>query len=101
MGGRLHAIDTRNTLQYERANIQEQLRRLADNARTRMTDPSLELMSEVYDLLDIDLVRVTAERFEGTGTIPIPEDGGEVWEKGPQRLYSNLTAVRFRFAVTA
>jgi len=35
-------------------------------------------MAEVFDLLQIDLVRVAGDRFEGTGSIPIPEDGGDI-----------------------
>ena len=55
-------------------------------------------MAEVFDLLDIRLHRVAEDRFEGTGTIPIPDDeggngdllpvgsGGEVSKAGPRDL---------------
>ena len=54
--------------------------------------------AEVFDLLDIRLHRVAEDRFEGTGTIPIPDDeggngdllpvgsGGEVSKAGPRDL---------------
>ena len=37
-------------------------------------------MPQVFDLLDIDLVRIANHQFEGTGPIPSPEDEGEVWK---------------------
>ena len=57
-------------------------------------------MAHVFDLLDIDLVRIANQQFEGTGSIPIPEDGAMFGKRGLSPLLSNLTAVRFRIAVT-
>lgn len=68
-------------------------------------------MAQVFDLLDIQLHRVEQNRFEGTGTIPIPDDddenvdllpvgsGGEVSSKVPQPLYSNLTGLKLSFSL--
>ncbi len=70
-------------------------------------------MAEVFDLLGIQLHRVAPDRFEGTGTIPLPDDdrpdndllpvghSGEVSKKRPQPLYANLTGLDFPLDVTA
>ena len=44
-----------------------------------------EGMAEIYDSLELDLVRIASNRFEGTGSIPLAENEGDVWLKGPQR----------------
>jgi hypothetical protein len=101
---RLDKIDQAETT----AHISEdRLLVLADRAKVRLEDPTPELMAEVFDLLDIQLHRVATDRFEGTGTIPIPEDGdllqlesgGEVSTKGPLRPFANLTGSEFRIPV--
>ena len=91
---RLDEIDARRSP----TNIsEEQIRNLTEQARLRLDNPTPELMAKVFDLLDIRLHRADDNRFEGTGTIPIPEDGdieellsaggkGEVSSKGPQAL---------------
>ena len=77
---------------------EEQIRNLTEQARSRLDNPTPELMAEVFDLLDIRLHRAADNRFEGTGTIPIPEGDadkeellpvgveGEVSAKGPHPL---------------
>ena len=91
---------------------EEQIRNLTGQAKSRLDNPTPELMAEVFDLLDVRLHRAADNRFEGTGTIPIAEDGdieelllvglkGEVSAKGPRRLYSNLTGLEFPLDVTA
>lgn len=71
---RLDEIDDQQTV----TNISDdQLRTLSEQARTRLHDSTPELMAEVFDLLDIQLHRVGDDRFEGTGTIPIPDSDGE------------------------
>ena len=90
---RLDEIDQQQTV----VKISEkQLRTLAEQARSRLDNPTPELMAEVFDLLDIQLHRVAPDRFEGTGTIPLPDDdrpdsdllpvghSGEVSKEGPQ-----------------
>ena len=71
---RLDEIDHQQTEAYI---SEDQLRTLSEQARTRLQDPTPELMAEVFDLLDIQLHRVGDDRFEGTGTIPIPDDDNE------------------------
>ena len=71
-------------------------------------------MAELFDILEIELHRSEdGTRFEGTGSIPIPDNGwdsddpgpleavltGEVGEQRLQRPLSNRTAVRFRIEV--
>ena len=114
--------DERQTLQSRLDEIDEnqrtahvsesQLRTLAEQAQTRLDNPNPELMAQVFDLLDIQLHRVEQNRFEGTGTIPIPDDDdeqgdsilvssrGEVSSKVPQPLYSNLAGLEFHLEVT-
>jgi hypothetical protein len=61
----------------------------------------------VGDPLQIELLRsIDGDRFEGTGSVPIPEDGtgvlgyaGEVREGTPRRICSNLTAIAPRIEV--
>ena len=79
---RLDDLNRRHALQLDEATMEQQLRNLADTARDRLLEPTPELMSKVFDLLHIDLVRTSSDLFEGTGTIPLPRDGGEVWEEG-------------------
>ena len=81
----LRDIDRRAELSLNALTVEEQLKSLAATARERMANPTDELMAELFDLLEIDMVRVDDARFEGTGSIPLPEDGGEVWIEGPQR----------------
>jgi hypothetical protein len=78
-------IDPRQAMKADFGTVEDQLRGLVDTARLRMTNPTTETMVEVFDLLELGLVRVGDHRFEGTGNIPIPADGGEVWDEGPQR----------------
>ncbi len=77
---------------------------LADRARERLQNPTLEEVAALFDVLRIDLQRAPdGASFSGKGTIPIPpEDGGwlgEVWEEGPRGLYPNLTGLRFEIRV--
>ena len=105
---RLDEIDHQQTEAYI---SEDQLRTLSEQARTRLQDPTPELMAEVFDLLDIQLHRVGDDRFEETGTIPLPErDGdneellpaglkGEVYAKGPRGPYSNLAGLKLSFSL--
>ena len=77
---------------------------LVSAAQEKLAKPTLELMAQIFDLLEIELHRSEdGHRFEGTGSIPIPEDGdnpfGEVGEGGPQGLYANLTGLEFHLEV--
>jgi hypothetical protein len=67
-------------------------RRLSQLAADRLADPTTELMAEVFDLLQVDLIRVKGRTFEGVARIPLPDpdSGGEVWEGAPQDPLSNL-----------
>ena len=99
-------IEQRAQLRGQRQSIVDQLKTLAKQARTRLADPTPELMAQVFDSLELDLTRVDSNVFEGTGSIPILEDGtgdllGEVHEGGLRRPYSRLTAIRFRIEVAA
>jgi hypothetical protein len=53
------------------------------SVRTRLSDPDEKLMADVFNLLELKLHLVEPYRSEGTGSIPIPNDGGgEVSEGG-------------------
>jgi len=54
-------------------------------AEERLANPTTRGKAELFDLLELDLVRVDAYKFEGTASIPIPADGGEIWPKVPLR----------------
>jgi DNA invertase Pin-like site-specific DNA recombinase len=56
------------------ASLESAIRALTASARERLTNPSPGLMAEVFALFEIDLHRVAADRFEGTGILPIPDD---------------------------
>lgn len=86
-------------LRLNAESVERQLRRLAEQARDKLMDPTPELMAAVFDLLELDLVRIGDDHFEGTGSIPLPGDGGEVDLEVPQPLYRNLTAIRFGIEV--
>jgi hypothetical protein len=49
-------------------------------------------MAEVFDLLQVDLIRVEGRTFEGVARIPIPDPDsmGEVWEGALRDPLSNL-----------
>ena len=82
---RLAAIERRQALQQQSGTVEEQLRKLARTAHNRLQDATPEQMAQLYDLLDLDLIRTGARRFEGTGSIPIHE-AGDIWENAPQGL---------------
>lgn len=50
-------------------------------------------MAELFDLIELDLERVGDHRFEGTASIPIPPDGGEVWGEVPRRVHLHTPVV--------
>jgi hypothetical protein len=45
-------------------------------------------MAEVFDLLDLDLIRTEGRTFEGVARIPLPDPDsrGEVWEGVPEAI---------------
>jgi len=90
----LTQAEQRQRLRTQRATVGQQIDAFVDTAQERMASPTVELMAQVFDLLDIDLVGIANHQFEGTGSIPIPEDGGEVWKEGPQRLTPRRSASR-------
>jgi DNA invertase Pin-like site-specific DNA recombinase len=63
-------------------------RRYAALARTKLDNPSEELMTEIFDLIELDLVRVEHRTFEGSARLPLPdmEAQSEVWEEALQRM---------------
>lgn len=85
-------LDELDALEVAPPISERQLRAFAEQAQSRLDKVTPELMAEIFDLLDIQLHRVDENRFEGTGTIPIPDDGdllrvgssGEVWKEGPR-----------------
>jgi DNA invertase Pin-like site-specific DNA recombinase len=66
-------------------SVPEAVERLSALAQSRLADPTIELMAEVFDLLQVDLIRVEGRTFEGVARIPIPDPDsrGEVWEGAP------------------
>ena len=69
-----------------------------------LADPTTELMAEVFNLLQVDLIRVEGRTFEGVARIPIPDpdSGAEVWEGALQDPLSNLpwSAMRVPFPIS-
>ena len=64
-------LERHDQMRIGNQNLEDQLQRLAQNARSRLADPTTELMTSVFDVLQLDLVRVGDDRFEGTGSIPV------------------------------
>ncbi len=69
-------------------SVPEAVERFSRLAEARLADPTAELMAEVFDLLQVDLIRVEGRTFEGVARVPIPdpESRGEVWEGAPPAL---------------
>ena len=72
---------------------------LVDGAEDRLANLTTGEMAELFDLLELVLVRVDAHRFEGTAYIPVPPDGGEIWKEGPQRPRADVPALPFTLTV--
>ncbi len=73
-------------------SVPEAARRLSLIAKARLTNPTVELMADVFDLLQVDLIRVEGRSFEGVARLPLPDPQteGEVWveallPRGPRR----------------
>jgi hypothetical protein len=66
-------------------SVPEAVERLSRLAEARLADPTVELMAEVFDLLEVDLIRIQGRTFEGVARLPLPDPstGGEVWEGAP------------------
>ena len=96
----LDEINRRETLRQARASLPDRLKALADTARTRLADPDEKLMAEPFDLLEIELRLVEPYRFEGTGSIPIPDNPSEVSEEGPRHHCTNLPGLAIRFKLS-
>jgi len=79
----LDEVKRRNDRHIDATTAEQQISELAATARSRLDNPSLETIAALYDVLDLDLTRTGSDRFEGTGVIPIPENGGKVWGEGP------------------
>ena len=81
----LDDLDRRSRLRVERGTLDDQLTGLAEKAKAKLSDLTTREMAELFDLIELDLERVSDHKFVGTASIPIPENGGEVWEEEPQR----------------
>lgn len=88
------------------------LKELARRAAHRLHSADRATQAAIFDLLDLQLYRTDETAFEGTAALPLvddpalldeilPTDAGDVRTKVPQRLDSNLTAIRFRIEVAA
>ena len=73
----------RGTLTVE--SVPEAALRLSQLAEARLKHPTTALMAEVFDLLEVDLIRIEGRTFEGIARIPLPDmqKSGEVWEGAP------------------
>jgi hypothetical protein len=81
----LNDIERRASQQIRADTIEQQIEMLVDGSQDRLTNLTTGGMADLFDLLELDLVRVDAYRFEGTGSIPIRADGGEIWVEPPAR----------------
>ena len=79
-------IEQREHLNVERASLGQQLHDLAERAEAKLDSLTEPETAELFDLLQLDVERIGAHKFEGTASIPIPPDGGEVWTEEPQPL---------------
>ena len=68
-------------------SIPEAAQRLAALANARLANPTIDLMAEVFDLLQLDLTRTEGRTFEGVAQLPLPDPDteGEVWAEAPLR----------------
>ena len=86
----LARVTGENRLLIDRTSTEAQLRQLAVSAQERLANPTPEMMTEVFDLLDLDLIRVEGGLYEGVGRLPLPPgndaDEGEVWAKEPPSI---------------
>lgn len=76
--------------------VPEAVQRLSHLAKTRLANPTIELMAEVFDLFEVDLIRIEGRTFEGVARIPFPdpENGGEVWKGALQRRLLEIEETR-------
>ena len=93
-------IEQREHLNVERASLGQQLHDLAERAEAKLDSLTEPETAELFDLLQLDVERIGAHKFEGTASIPIPPDGGEVWTEEPQPLYPILNGSEFPLEVT-
>ena len=92
----LRVLDRRTRSGVERGTVEDQLVDLAQRASRKSDTLTMEEKVELFDLLKLDLVRVGAEKLEGTASIPVPADGGEIWVEGPQPLLPPLGSASCR-----
>lgn len=102
----IREIEQRAQLRGQRQSIEWQLRTVAEQTRTRLADPTPERLAQAFDILELDLTRVDSNVCEGSGSIPILENGtgnllGEVHEETLRRPYPKLTGVTFGAQVRA
>jgi hypothetical protein len=66
-------------------SVPEAAERLSRLAEARLNDPTVELMAEVFDLLDVDLIRSEGRTFEGVARLPLPDPDADsdVWKGVP------------------
>jgi hypothetical protein len=108
-GGDLHGDALERALEAtstDRATVEKELSRIEKTQRGRLTvesvpeaalrlsrlaeaslaTPTTTLMAEVFDLLEVDLIRTEGRTFEGVARIPLPdmEKDREVWDGVPQ-----------------
>ena len=67
-------------------SIPDTAERLAAFTKHRLADPTTEEMTEGFDLIQVDLVRLNGRSFDGVAQLPLPDPDaqGEVWEGGPR-----------------
>jgi hypothetical protein len=68
---------------FDTEAVHKAIERLVALARARLNDPTQQLMAEIYDLVELDLVRVEHRTFQGSANLPLPEPAiqDEVWEE--------------------
>lgn len=53
------------------------------------------MTAEVFDLLELDLIRIEGRLYEGMGRLPLPTDDGDregdVRSEAPRLFFANLT----------
>ncbi len=79
-------LDQRLQLRLRHTTVENQLQDLADVAQQKLDNLTTEELADVVDLFRLDLVRVGDHKYVGTASIPIPENGGEVWTEVPRDL---------------
>ncbi len=58
-------------------SIDTHVSRLVDRAKVLLRNPDTALMAEIFDILELDILRVDGTTYEGVGRIPLLDEPGD------------------------